>query len=166
MSETKKAEEKKFTPKSDLRAATDFLEKHVTIDKDTGAMTVPEGVIWQGADELGHPTATAESYEASRRYGDLMTNAAKLLLVEKSPKVFKDQPKVNTTSITVPVHHKDFIHATAHREGSYRDMKTGQQVAFKGELGTAKLEQLSYRPKSETAGMKSLLREVATDLLG
>lgn len=147
-------EEIKF--RDDLTSLADKLEEKIVIGEG-GTLTLPAGVFFENAPE----EVTEKSYEAQRKYTDLFNNAATLAGSRKSVELFKGKKDLAQATLHAPIWKKDSYEGVFKREGTSRNVKTGEVSNYKGSIGVGRIEVTSTRTQTEWQSIKQNMRSLA-----
>lgn len=146
--------------RDDLLNASNLIEaKSHLADAATGTVTLPAG--WAFIDGLAPEGVTEESYAKHREHEDLITNAATHAGTKIATKMFAENPALQTVTLHGPVHKKTHFEATFKREGTSRNVKSGEVSTYKGAIGVGRLNVVSTRTQSEWQGIKQNMRNMA-----
>lgn len=146
--------------KDDLRAQTDLIKANATLDTSTGIGTIKKDFFFDSA----HMPASInkETYIESINWRDLNVNALSLAATELGVQLFSDNPELKRAEFTMPIHGRNNIEVAVHRDGSYTDLKTREQVKRIGKIGQPVVNEHSSRGNGEFASIKAHMVHIAT----
>lgn len=148
------------TFKEDLRAHADLIKANAVIDTSTGVSTINKDFFF---DEKNMPsTLTKENYLEALNYRDLNVNALALAAAELGTQVFSDNKDLKRAEFVMPLHGRNNIEVSIHRDGSYHNPKTGETVARIGKIGQPVVNEHSARGNGEFAAIKAHMIHIAT----
>lgn len=145
--------------KEDLLTTKAAIKSKFTSDATTGVATLPAG--WAFDPEYTPEGVSEQSYTAHREHEDLLNNAATAAGSELAVELFKQNPELQTVTVSGPVNKRVNYEATFKREGTSRNVKTGEVSTYKGAIGVGRMNIQSSRTQAEWQNIKQNLRNMA-----
>lgn len=154
MSEANNAATTEIKFKEDLTELAAKLKAQITVDNSTGTLTLPAGAFFEHAPE----GLTEATYERDRKYTDLFSNAATLAGSEVAVDAMKDNKELQTATLTAPVFKKDTYEGVFKRQGTSRNVATGEVSNYVGAIGVGRINVVSTRTQSEWKNIKDNMK--------
>jgi hypothetical protein len=126
-------------------------------DAATGTITLPADFIFGLAPE----GLTVETHERDRKFFDLVNNAATLAGSELAVDLFKTNKELQTVSFNAPIWKKDGYEGVFKRQGTSRNVKTGEVSNYVGSIGVGRINVVSTRTQTEWQSIKANMRALA-----
>lgn len=147
--------------KDDLVNGSQALrDKHVA-SRDSATGTVVLGAGWLLDESINPKGLTEEDIGDVLTLLDLGNNAGVHAGTHISTELFKANPDLQTVTMTGPVYKKSTFEATFKREGTSRNVKTGEVSNYKGAIGVGRMNLVSTRTQAEWQGIKQNMRNLA-----
>lgn len=157
MSDNTKTAETKPTFKADLEALAVTLEGKLTVDKDTGTLSLSADAFKDALPE----GITTETLLAGQKALDLFGNGLKLAAVRKATKVMADNKKLEQISLNVPTYGDNAFEGVLRRNGESRAPGSTEVKKVQGVLTVFKHEVVGTRTKAESTAIKNEFRQLA-----
>lgn len=133
------------------------LKPHFSVDSSTGVITMEAGKFFECAPE----GMSEETYGRDRRYSDLFANVATKISSELAVDAMKKNKELQTVTVTAPIWKKDQFEATFKRQGTSRNVKSGEVSTYAGAIGVGRLNVVSTRTQTEWAAIKNNMKSLA-----
>lgn len=143
--------------RDDLIETRDKIKAEFVADNAGGILTLPAGTYFKNAPE----GVTEESYALHRGWDDLFNNATTAAASEVAVDMFKDNKELQTVALTVPIYKKDTYEGVFKRQGTSRNVKSGEVSNYVGSIGVGRINTVSTRTQTEWQGIKSNMRALA-----
>lgn len=143
--------------RDDLNTVSTAYKAELVADNATGILTLPEGAYFKHAPA----TITPESYQAHREWDDLFNNGVTKAGSEVAVDVLKDNKELKEVTLIVPIHKKDTYEGVFKRQGTSRNVKTGEVSQYVGSVGVGRVNKVSTRTQTEWQGIKQQMRNLA-----
>lgn len=143
--------------RDDLVQASAALKPQFTANAEAGTLVLPADAFFKDAGDL----VTPQTYEAVHKHMDLFTNGATHAATELATEMFKAHPKLETITVSAPVHGKDGYEAVLKRHGTSRNPSNGEVTPYSGSVAVSRINVVSTRTKAEANAIKTNFKALA-----